>query len=168
MNEVIKRLVETLELVPHPEGGFFRETYRSSGTILKDLLGEQYKGDRNFCTCIYFLLTSDSFSAFHKIRQDEIWHFYQGAPIELHQIAPSGHYSKSVVGNNITAGHMPQLVVPGGNWFAAGIPEPYSYALVGCTVAPGFDFQDFILADRNTLIAQFPEHSEIIKSYTRS
>ncbi len=168
MKEEIIGLVETLELTPHPEGGYYRETYRSSESIPSHLLENPYQGDRNVCTCIYFLLTSDSFSAFHKIQQDEIWHFYKGAPIELHQISPNGQYTKSLVGNDMIAGHRPQLVVPGGNWFAAAIPELDSYALVGCTVAPGFDFQDFELADREKLIAEFPEHAEIIKKYTRN
>ena len=168
MKEEIKGLVETLELVPHPEGGYYRETYRSSDSIPSHLLENQYQGDRNVCTCIYFLLTSDSFSAFHKIQQDEIWHFYKGAPIELHQISPTGLYTKNLIGNNMAAGHTPQLVVPGGNWFAAAISAPGSYALVGCTVAPGFDFQDFILADREALLLAFPEHIDIIKRYTRS
>ena len=168
MKEDIERLVQELNLAPHPEGGFFSETYRSGGAIPQEVLGEQYQGDRNFCTGIYFLLTSDSFSAFHKIKQDEIWHFYKGSSIELHQISPSGQYFKSMVGNNITAGHVPQLVVPGGNWFAAAITEPDRYALVGCTVAPGFDFQDFVLADRDTLITEFPQHQDIISKFTRS
>ena len=165
--EEINTLVQKLNLIPHPEGGFYSETYRSKGTIPQNVIDEQYKGGRNFSTCIYFLLTSASFSAFHRIRQDEIWHFYMGSPIELHQITPSGQYHKNSIGNNIAEGQTPQLVVPGGNWFAAAVPEPDSYALVGCTVAPGFDFQDFILAKRDVLITDFPEHAEMIRKYTR-
>ncbi len=167
MKEEIDSIIQELNLVPHPEGGYFRETYRSSDSIPSHLLENQNQGDRNVCTCIYFLLTSSSFSAFHRIQQDEIWHFYKGAAIELHQISPSGHYSKNSIGNNIAEGETPQLVVPGGNWFAAAVPKPDSYALVGCTVAPGFDFQDFILARRNVLITEFPEHTEVIRKYTR-
>ena len=110
MKEEIKGLVETLELVPHPEGGYYRETYRSRASIPSHLLENQYQGDRNVCTCIYFLLTSDSFSAFHRIQQDEIWHFYKGAPIELHQISPTGQYTKSLVGNNMAGSARRKLV----------------------------------------------------------
>lgn len=163
-----EKIVQLLKLQPHPEGGFFKETYRSEGIIQPESLESDYKGNRNYSTCIYYLLTSDVFSAFHRIRQDEIWHFYQGSPIELHMITPSGEYSKNLIGNDIEKGQVPQFVVHGGNWFAASVMQKDDYSLAGCTVAPGFDFQDFEMAKYDELIRCFPQHLQIIKKFTRT
>ena len=161
--EIIKKL--GLEL--HPEGGYFKETYRSTGKINTDSLSSKYAGSRTYATSIYFLLTSEMFSAFHKINQDEIWHFYQGSPIQLHTISESGHHEEYLIGNALSQNQTPQLVVPGNHWFAAKVIDPNSYALVGCTVSPGFDFQDFTLAKRSDLIDKFPAHSQLIATFTR-
>ena len=167
MKERIDRLVETLSLLPHPEGGFYRETYRSEGVIAESHLGNGYEGSRNYATSIYFLLTSESFSAFHRIKQDEIWHFYDGAPLHLHIISPEGVYSKILVGKDIDKGEIPQATVYGGSWFASEVPQADSYALVGCTVSPGFDFRDFELARGQELSEAYPQHQEIIMRLTR-
>lgn len=166
MNKADK-IVQLLKLQPHPEGGFFKETYRSEGIIQPESLEPVYNGTRNYSTCIYYLLTSDVFSAFHRIHQDEIWHFYEGSPIELHIITPSGAYSKTLIGNDIEKGQVPQFVVPGGNWFAACVMQKDAYSLAGCTVAPGFDFQDFEMAKCKELAHSFPQHMQIIKRFTR-
>ncbi|TAJ13932.1 cupin domain-containing protein [Marinilabiliaceae bacterium JC017] len=166
MNQV-KQIIEHLQLQPHPEGGYFRETYRSAGEINPDSLGAAYNGKRNYSTCIYFLLTSDMFSAFHRIKQDEIWHFYDGSPLRLHMIAPNGDYSHVVIGRDIANQQTPQFVVPGGYWFAADIINEDAYSLVGCTVSPGFDFNDFDLPSREMLMAQFSQHREIIERLTQ-
>jgi len=167
MNDISK-IIERLDLQPHPEGGFFKETYRSKGVINTDSLDLEYKSSRNYSTCIYFLLTSDNFSAFHKIKQDEIWHFYDGATIELHTISPEGNHEKHLIGKNFENGETPQLVVPGGYWFAAKVLGENSYSLVGCTVAPGFSFEDFDLAKREALISNFPQHKSVITKFTTS
>lgn len=161
-------IIRELNLVSHPEGGYFRETYRSEGEIQQENPGSNFKGDRNYSTCIYFLLISDDFSAFHKIIQDEIWHFYDGSPIKLHLINKDGEYSKIIIGSAIDQGQVPQYVVAGGIWFAAEMINKNDYALLGCTVAPGFNFLDFELAKRNELIVKFPQHKSIITSLTRS
>lgn len=166
MKKRIKDIVDALDLKPHPEGGFYKETYRSQGEINLDALGEQYSGKRNYSTCIYFMLTSGNFSAFHRIKQDEIWHFYEGSPISLHTISKEGNYQKNKIGNNLDKGEVPQYVVPGGDWFAAEVEEKDSYALVGCTVSPGFDFDDFELTPREELLSKFPQHQDIIKRLT--
>jgi len=163
----LDQIIRKLDLKPHPEGGFFRETYRSAGVISHDNLGHSYKGERNYSTCIYFLLTSEVFSAFHRILQDEIWHFYDGSPIEIHTIAQDGIYTKTVIGRDIDREQVPQFVVPGGSWFAATVINPDDYSLIGCTVSPGFDFRDFELPLRNELISKFPQHEEIIVKLTR-
>ncbi|MCL6267857.1 cupin domain-containing protein [Flagellimonas myxillae] len=164
----IELLIEKFELAPHPEGGYFKETYRSKGSIALDALPQEYEGSRNFSTSIYFLLTSDTFSAFHKIKQDEIWHFYAGSPLMLYIISESGELSEHCIGNDFEAGEVPQLVVPGNHWFAAQTIEKDSYSFVGCTVAPGFDFADFVLPERKELLEKFPEHSKLIAKFTRT
>lgn len=162
-----EKIIKKLELKPHPEGGFFRESYRSSGSINPESLDSSYHGSRNYCTCIYFMLTSENFSAFHRIKQEEIWHFYDGSPIRLHIISAEGKYESYLIGRNILEGEVPQLVVKGGDWFAAEVTEKNSFALVGCTVSPGFDFKDFELADKTSLVSKFPKHREIIQKFTR-
>lgn len=164
----IQFLVEKFNLEPHPEGGYFKETYRSAGTITNDSLPKNYKGERNYSTCIYFLLTSETFSAFHKIKQDEIWHFYAGSPLKLFMISDQGDYLEQIIGNDFKSGQLSQYVVPGGYWFAAKTIASNSYSFVGCTVSPGFDFEDFELADQRDLMNRFPKHAEIISRLTRS
>ena len=161
------QLAKTLELQPHPEGGYFKEVYRSSGTIPKTALPAEYQGDRNYATGIYFLLTNDTFSAFHKIHQDEAWHFYPGDPLRIHMISPDGVYELVEMGQRIDQNQRLQYVVPGGFWFAAEVAAPGTFSLVGCTVAPGFDFQDFNLPTRADLTHQFPQHKELIHTLTR-
>lgn len=161
-----EQLISKLDLQPHPEGGYFKETYRSEGSIAKDGLGKAYNGPRNYSTSIYFLLTSDKFSAFHRINQDEIWHFYKGTALLLLMISPKGEHSKHLIGNDLEKGEVPQFVVPGGYWFAAKVIAAHSYSFVGCTVAPGFSFDDFELMGREELTALFPKHAAIIKSLT--
>ncbi len=167
MNPRIDHIIEKLELQPHPEGGFFRETYRSQGSIDAKFLDGNYSGSRNLCTCIYFLLTSNNFSAWHRIKQDEIWHFYDGATVNLHMITESGKYSCQLIGRDFRKGELPQFVVPGGCWFATEVVEPDTFALSGCTVSPGFDFEDFEMLSRGKLIDLFPEHRDIITRLTR-
>jgi uncharacterized protein len=162
-----ENIIRALQLNPHPEGGFFRETYRSMGVISKDELGNKYSGKRNFSTCIYFLLTSENFSAFHRIVQDEAWHFYEGSPLSLHMISPQGEYARVIIGRNFEKGEVPQFVVPGGTWFAAEVASIDSFSLLGCTVAPGFDFEDFEMGRRDELISLFPELNEIIFRLSR-
>jgi len=160
----VEAIISNLNLKPHPEGGFFRETYRSEGYVDEQNLGGTYKGGRNYSTCIYFLLTADTFSAFHRIKQDEIWHFYDGSVLCLHMISPAGEYSTVLIGRDFENGQVPQFVVPGGYWFGATVNTGYS--LVGCTVSPGFDFSDFELAQREELVRQFPAMTDIIMQLT--
>ncbi len=167
MNEA-DLIIERLQLQPHPEGGYFRETYRSSGIIGSECLEPIYDGVRNYSTCIYFLLTSDRFSAFHKIHQDEVWHFYKGSPIKLHVISKSGNYNSIMIGNHLDRGEVPQYVVKGGDYFAAEVPGKDLYALVGCTVSPGFNFKDFYMPERTELLKLFPNQSEVINQLTRT
>ena len=162
----IQKIINTLNLKPHPEGGYFTETYRSVGEIKQDSLDTNYQGKRNFSTCIYFLLTSNKFSAFHRIKQDEIWHFYDGAPIKIYVISETGNISTQLIGRNFDKEEVPQFVVPGGCWFAAEVINENNYSLVGCTVSPGFSFDDFELKPRKELISLFPNLEETITKLT--
>ncbi len=161
-------LVSKLELIPHPEGGFYKETYRSEGFISQSELAKEFSGPRNYSTGIYFLLTQGNFSAFHKINQDEMWHFYEGDPLRVHMIDSKGNYSFQDVGLDLENGQIPQFTVPAGVWFASEVAEKGTYSLVGCTVSPGFDFDDFELPSRSKMINLFPNHSIIIERLTRA
>ena len=162
-----EQLVEMLDLRPHPEGGFYKETYRSSHLIPNNVLAGNHEGDRSYGTGIYFMLTGDTFSAFHRIEQDELWFFHQGATIELHTISPEGHHSKHLIGNDIANNEHPQLLVPATYWFAARILDSKAFALVSCTVSPGFDFRDFVLPSKSELTELFPQHAMLIDQFTR-
>ena len=162
-----EELIEKLQLEKHPEGGYFKETYRSEILLPKSVLPSEFTSSRNASTCIHFMLTSDEFSAFHKVNQDEAWHFYLGETITLHMISPEGEYSQVSIGNDFSQNETPQFVVTAQHWFAAEIKTEDSFALVGCTVAPGFDFDDFELAEPKELQQIFPQHKEIIEKLTR-
>ena len=164
-DEKIAKLIQHLGLLPHPEGGYYRETYRSNGTIEKP---DGFAGERNFSTAIYFLLTAGNFSAFHRIKADEVWHFYDGSPASIHVIDTSGAYTLHKLGIDFSKGEVPQLVVKAGDWFGSSVEEGGSYSLVGCTVAPGFDFNDFEMGDRTELMKSYPQHREIIERLTRN
>jgi predicted cupin superfamily sugar epimerase len=159
--------IERLQLLRHPEGGYFRESYRAQEAIAQAALPPRFSGDRNFSTAIYFLLAGPDFSALHRIKQDEVWHFYDGSSLTVHVIDPEGNYSALKVGLNIEAGEEPQAVARAGCFFGATVNEPRSYALAGCTVAPGFDFADFEMPGRKSLLEIFPQHREIIERLTR-
>lgn len=160
--------IDRLDLEPHPEGGYYRETYRTEHTIPADGLPDRFDDPRNVSALIYFLLPGNSFSALHRIQQDEAWHFYDGAPVTLHQFAPDGSYSTVTLSRTVEQGHRLQTVVPAGTWFGATVDEEDEYALVGCTTAPAFDFADFELADRATLTEKFSNHASLIERLTRT
>jgi len=167
-NQLVQHLLDSLQLLPHPEGGgFYKEVYRSEGIIPKIALSEKFSGDRSYCTSIYFLLTSEDFSPFHKIQQDEIYHFHGGSSISVHVLNKKGNYTKYKVGMDVQNGEQPQLVIPAECWFASNVETEDSYSLVGCTVAPGFNFDDFEVAKRKILSEQYPEFQDIIYRFTR-
>lgn len=158
--------IEKLKLMPHPEGGYFREIYRSNEIISKNCLPGRYSGERCFSTSIYFLLKAGEVSKFHRIKSDEIWHFYSGVSVIICIISEKGEYREITLGSEAENGQVFQCVVEKGNWFGAKIDKSRGYALVGCTVAPGFDFTDFELAEKNKLLNDYPDLSEIIEILT--
>jgi predicted cupin superfamily sugar epimerase len=163
MNDDAARLIAHLALAPHPEGGFYRETYRSPLTVPTP------RGPRAAHTAIYFLLPAGVFSGLHRVASDEVWHHYQGDPIDLHLLEGEGPGARSsfvALGHDHARGERPQHVVPAGVWQAA-VPRGERFALCGCTVAPGFDFADFELPSRAALLARFPAHADLVTSLTR-
>lgn len=159
--------IAQLGLKPHPEGGFFRETYRCPETIAQAHLPARFSGARSFVTAIYFLLRSQDFSALHRMRQDELWHFYDGTTLHIAVIDPQGALSTIRLGRDLAAGEVLQAVVPGGCLFGARVAAANSFTLVGCTVAPGFDFADFEMPSRASLLADYPQHRDVIAALTR-
>ena len=163
MPSEVEDLVRRFALAPHPEGGFFRETFRSTARFaLPD-----YPSERAASTAIYFLLAAGTFSAFHRVRSDEAWHHYDGAPLELQMIDDEGHVSVVLLGRDFEAGQVPQAVVPRDVWQAAR-PVGDRHAFVGCTVAPGFDFADFEMPPREALVRRFPTLAPLVERFTRT
>lgn len=153
-----QELVERYALLPHPEGGFFRESYRSAEQV------DLPRGRRSASTAIYFLLPRGTKSRLHRIKSDEVWHFYLGGPLRLTVLSEEGAESTVVLGPDAAQGQLLQFVVPAGSWFG-GRPEG-DYAFVGCTVAPGFDFADFELGERAELVARYPKARAVIEALT--
>ncbi|MDQ7246437.1 cupin domain-containing protein [Dongia sedimenti] len=162
----VAQIIDRLRLTPHPEGGHFRETYRAAETIAAAALPRRFGGERSISTAIHFLLEAGQCSRLHRIRADEVWHFYAGDPLIVVEIDPAGRLKTTRLGGDLAAGGVYQHVVPAGVWFGAAPAENGRFALVGCTVAPGFDFADFELAERAALLAEYPGHREWILRLT--
>ncbi len=156
-----QEIIKHLQLTAHPEGGYYTETYRCAEAIL-NRNGDQ----RNTNTAIYFLLNDNDVSNLHRIQSDELWFFHQGEPLEIVMIE-DGISSSIVLGNNLQKGEVPQAMIPANMWFGSKLKNSKGYALVSCTVAPGFDFRDFELADRNQLLSEFPHLQLLITAFTR-
>lgn len=157
-----QQLIDALDLQPHPEGGYFRETYRGELMLPRDTLGPGYTGPRAVGTAIYYLLTADTFSAMHRVRSDEMFHFYLGDPAELLDLTSDGTGRLVTLGANVPTGQTLQHLVRAGNWQGTRLTPGGEYALMGCTVGPGFDFDDFEMASRTTLQAEYPDWAEAI------
>lgn len=158
MNVNSADIIELLDLKPHPEGGYFRESYRAEGNIAEL--------ERSHSTAIYYLLEGKACSKLHRIASDEMWHFYTGDPLVIVEIDSEGSVKETVLGPDLRAGQSLQHVVPAGSWFGAYLPEGSGYALVGCTVAPGFDFADFEMGKREELLEQYPAAKAAIERLT--
>ncbi|MCU0420269.1 MAG: cupin domain-containing protein [Cyclobacteriaceae bacterium] len=157
--------IRELNLMPHPEGGFYRETYRAREVIAPRALPTRYAAARPFGTAIYFLLRSGDRSVFHRLKSDELWHFYEGTTILLYLLTEDGLQTKRV-GRAVHLHESLQVVIPAGTWFAAEVEAANSFGLVGCTVSPGFDFADFEMASRHVLAPHATAHPELIERFT--
>ncbi len=162
----VPQLIDQLALQPHPEGGYFKETYRSDGAI-EGNIASAFPAGRQYSTGIYFLLSGTDFSAFHRIQSDELWHFYEGGPLHIFVLNEQAGLEVITLGRDIAKGEVFQAVVKAGQWFASAPVQQDSFSLVGCTVAPGFDFRDFDMARRQDLVTAFPQHRALIERLTR-
>ena len=160
------QLIARYQLQTHPEGGYYLQTYCSKEMILKEALPGRFKGSRFFSTAIYFLLEGDQFSAFHRIQSDEVWHFYAGVGLEIYILYPDGRGEILKLGDDIENDYSFQQMVPAGCWFGSKPIDSKGFSFVGCTVAPGFDFSDFEIGNRETLQKEFPAHKEWINLLT--
>jgi predicted cupin superfamily sugar epimerase len=154
-------------LQPHPEGGYYKQTYRSEVLIDSGALPDSFSGQRPISTAIYFLLPAGNFAAFHRIKSDELWHFYSGVSLHIHVIHQDGFYELLKLGSDIENGQSHQHKVPAGVWFASEPSSTEGFSFVGCTVSPGFDFNDFELATSDQLIAEYPHLEEIVSRLCR-
>ena len=158
-----KEWIERLELLPHPEGGFYKRTYRSEGVFAGDIDRDPFPAGRPWSTSIFYLMEAGDFSAFHRIKSDETWHFYAGGPMELYILKDPVHLETIRMGQ----GEQLQIVVPANHWFAAAPIEGANYCLMGCTLSPGFDFRDHDMARADELISLYPEQAHTIRRYCR-
>lgn len=156
-----------LNLLPHPEGGFFSEVFRSPGVMPASYMDSRLTGTRNFSTSIYYLLGPGNKSCFHKIKQEEIWHFYAGSCALEIVVLQNGEAQHFYLGSRIENGEQFQLVVAANCWFAAKPLDENGFVLSGCTVSPGFDFEDFEIANTADLLEMYPTQKTIIELFNR-
>jgi predicted cupin superfamily sugar epimerase len=163
-----EQIIDRLQLVPLTiEGGYFRETYRSDLTVPKHALPPAHDGDRYVSTAIYYLLTPETFSVIHRVKSDEVFHFYAGDAVKMLQLWPDGSGRVVMIGNDLEAAHEPQVIVPAGVWQGCRLIGGGRWALMGCTVAPGFDYADYSAGNRAELLATYPKFAQLITSLTK-
>lgn len=162
-----EQIKKQLGLVAHPEGGSYIQTYKATEAISKEALDPRYPAARSTGTAIYYLLEPGTFSELHRLRSDEIFHFYLGDPVEQLQLLPDGSSRVVLIGSDLGRGQLPQLVVPKNVWQGARLVWGGSFALLGCTVSPGFEFDDYESGTRAGLARQYPSQRELIGSLTR-
>jgi predicted cupin superfamily sugar epimerase len=162
-----EEIIQRLGMQPHPEeGGYFVQTYKSEELISKLALPDRYPSARAFGTAIFYLLTPDTFSALHRLASDEIFHFYLGDPVTMLQLHPDGSSQVATLGQDILQGQRLQVVVPRGTWQGSLLKEGGEFALLGCTVAPGFEYEDYEASLREELLQQYPDQRELILRLT--
>ena len=164
---IANQLIGRYDLKPHPEGGWYKQTYKSSEQTATAALPGRFNGDRAFSTAIYFLLEKGNFSAFHRIKSDECWHFYAGDPLLIYIIEQTGELKIISLGSNFVKGQSFQYVVPANCWFASRPAPGSEYCFVGCTVSPGFEFEDLELANATALSVVYPQHKSFIEQLCR-
>lgn len=158
--------IEKLGLKEHPEGGYYRECLKSADTVDAGSINTEFDGSRRLWTSIYFLLKDREISRLHRLKSDEIWYYHSGTPVIIHMIGKNGELKRVKLGLDIERGEAPQILVPKGSFFGAEM-DGTGYSLMGCMVAPGFDFADFEMPAREELIASYPQHEFLIKKLTK-
>ena len=167
MNKKVKEYIKKLQLKPHHEGGYYKELYRAGELILPDHLPNRYGSSRAFSTSIYFLLEGNQVSTFHRLKSDELWYFYDGSSLIIYTIDKDSRLEKIKLGKNSPEGETFQVQIKHNNWFGAELFDKSSFALVGCTVSPGFEFDDFESGNRKELIKRYPHLKETIIKLSR-
>jgi uncharacterized protein len=162
-----QQVITQYKLQPHPEGGFYLQTYCSTEMIPADALPDRFTGSRYFSTAIYFLLAAKQFSAFHRIQSDELWHFYTGVGLHIYVLHPDGRGEVLKLGDDLANGYSFQQIVTAGCWFASKPVTEAGFSFVGCTVAPGFDFADFEMGKKEHLLKEYTQHEKWINELTR-
>lgn len=155
-------LIDFYQLELHPEGGYYKRSYTAKTILDKESLGGVFEGNRVISSAIYYLLAEGAFSAFHRIKSDELWHFYNGVALNIHVLHPNGKYELRKLGSSISNGESFQLTIEAGCWFASVPDSPDGFSFVGCTVSPGFDFADFELAKYESLAPIYPDQADLI------
>jgi predicted cupin superfamily sugar epimerase len=158
----VQEYIKNLSLISHPEGGYYASTYKSLEVVSAACLPDRFNGERVFSTAIFFLLEGFQYSAFHRIKSDELWHFYDGCALDIYVIHPSGKGEILRLGADIANGESFQQLVPAGCWFASRPVMNHGFTLAGCTVSPGFDFTDFEMANKSVLLSEFPQYANWI------
>jgi len=154
--------ITKLGLEAHPEGGYFKRTFQSEELISEKELSVQFEGKRLLYTSIYFLLTSNDVSHFHRLKSDELWYYHGGSPLSVHIIDENGQYTEHKLGLNLDQGEVPQVLVPKNCIFGSSVKDEDTFSLVGCMVSPGFEYQDFEMFTQEELLSKYPKHKEII------
>lgn len=165
ISDEIKRIITQLKMEEHPEGGWYCRTYESS-LMLPPSQHSGSSGMRACSTSIYFLISDSNFSALHRLRSDEMWYHHSGSALAIEILDDNGNHQQKLVGS-VERGYEPQALAPAGTWFGSHLLEDKGWALVGCSVSPGFDFLDFELGSREKLIRDYPGHAELINRLTR-
>ncbi|MBU3181701.1 cupin domain-containing protein [Clostridium psychrophilum] len=158
--------IDTLNMEPHPEGGFYKSSFDSCENISSNELKTKFEGERILWTSIYFLLRDGEISSFHRLKSDEMWYYHAGSPLSIYMISPNGELTTKQLGLNIKNGEVPQFLVPKNYLFGSAMNSS-GYSLVGCMVSPGFDFKDFEIFERAALLNKYPQHKEIIIKLTK-
>jgi predicted cupin superfamily sugar epimerase len=158
-------IIEKFNLIEHPEGGYFTEKFRSHEKINKGL-PERFQGGHSLYTSIYFLLKGNDISAFHILKSDEIWHFYEGTTLLIHTILNDGFVNTVRLGRKYNKDDVFQHLIKAGTYFCAEVEDKSSYSFVGCTVSPGFEYSDFTLCKRNELLNLYPQNKDLILKFT--
>lgn len=157
--------IQHLDLKPHPEGGFFKEVYRSTIGVSKDELPVGYKSARRLSTSIYYLLRSGDISRMHRLKSDELWYYHFGSSLKVIYIDHEGKKHTKILGNNPEKAEYFHILIPAGNIFAAEVIDPDSYSLISCVVSPGFEYEDFELFSKDDLLQAYPKHADLFEKY---
>ncbi len=159
--------IKHLNLQPHPEGGFFRETYRSHLEIDHNMLSVGYSGSRKLSTSIYYMLRSEEISRLHRLQSDELWYYHFGSSLKIVMIDQEGKKQTKVLGANLEKAEQLQVLIPSGTIFGAEVIDSDSFSLLGCMVTPGFEFDDFEIFDREDLLQAYPKHADLINKFSK-